>query len=340
MALSVAAILAGLEGLLRLLGFEPEIAVEMRPAYEKFERDADLIWSLKKSWSGRELNDAPVTVGRLGLRGPEPNADADTTVLFLGDSVVYGHFLADAETLPFQLQMELRARSKRDAQVINAGVPGFSTFQELALYRKTGRALEPGLVLLGFCLNDVTERYVSVAEYGGPRFFMRSVDTSRGVGRIGGLWLSSAIRIAFTRTARSLEKRIEVYNVGSLWQRAESTEIREAWDVVFEELDDLIAAVHQDGARLAVVLFPYQIQLKNPRASLPQRALVDFFRSKDVAFVDLLPLMEAEPHPRALFMDPNHLSSVGAKRVSRWIAAFLIDRDLLPEPAASRSPAN
>jgi len=327
------AILATLELLLRLLGVGPEIAAEVRPIYEKFQPDAELIWSLKGSWRGRELNGAPVSTGERGFRGPELRADA-RTLLFLGDSVVFGHYLGDEDTLPAQLQALLETRLGGDLQVVNAGVPGFSTFQEVALYRTRGRPLRPDAVLLGFCLNDVTERYVSVVEYGGPRFFMMNVDTSRSPGPLREVWLSSAIRSVFTRAARAYGKRSEIYDVTSLWQRSDTPEIQEAWGVVLDELEQLIASVRDDGIPLGVVVFPYRMQLNETRSAPPQRLLADFLDRRGVAHLDLLPLMESERDPERFFLDANHLSEAGSRRTAEWIAAFVLESGLLPSDPA------
>jgi lysophospholipase L1-like esterase len=331
-ALGVALAFASLELLLRALGLGPEVAVELRPAYEKFDRDEELIWTLKKSWRGRELNGAPVTTGSLGLRGSEPSPDAEATLLVLGDSVVYGHHLGDAQTLPVRLESELRARTGTGLVVVNGGIPGYSTFQEARLYRRLAPAIEPDLVLLGFCLNDVTERYVTLADYGGPRFFMRNVDTWRDVGALRRLWLSSAVRSAFAISARGLASRLETYNVGSLWRRPDAPEIRAAWQLVFGELDELAAAVQADGARLALVAFPYRLQLRDARAALPQQTLAQFAAARGIELLDLLPLLQAQPDARRLFLDANHLSAAGTLRVAEWIAAFVAERELLAAP--------
>jgi hypothetical protein len=47
-----------------------------------------------------------------------------------------------------------RARARR-CEVINAGVPGYTTWQELEFLRQYGLSMQPDLVVLGFVYNDL-----------------------------------------------------------------------------------------------------------------------------------------------------------------------------------------
>ena len=79
-------------------------------------------------------------------------------VLLLGDSMV------EAKQIPFQmtfgkvLEDGLAAFSKKFRfEVLNSGVGGWSTAIEYLYYKIEGVKLNPDLVILCFCLNDVTE---------------------------------------------------------------------------------------------------------------------------------------------------------------------------------------
>ena len=82
---------------------------------------------------------------------PDPGARA---VAVLGDSLVWGELLGPHETLPAALQGALGA----DHRVLNAGVTGFDTTQEAAWYRRAVRPLQPDVVVLVVCLNDLLIR--------------------------------------------------------------------------------------------------------------------------------------------------------------------------------------
>ncbi|MCC6142224.1 MAG: hypothetical protein IT368_00305, partial [Candidatus Hydrogenedentes bacterium] len=74
-------------------------------------------------------------------------------ILCLGDSTTFGLGVNDDDTWPHQLQMILGAHRK-DVQVLNAGVSGYSSLQGLAALRDTGVLFAPQLVIVTFGYND------------------------------------------------------------------------------------------------------------------------------------------------------------------------------------------
>ncbi len=75
-------------------------------------------------------------------------------VLVLGDSVAMGLHVHEPEgVVTTALQAELRRRGYA-AEVINFGVSGYNTRQEVAMLVDRGLALQPDIVLLQYSLND------------------------------------------------------------------------------------------------------------------------------------------------------------------------------------------
>ena len=325
---------------LRLTGLGPPRAVELAPQYSKFLPDPELIWVLKPNWNGFEFNDVPVHHNSLGLRGPEPappGPDGPLRVLFVGDSVTYGHNLPAAATIPRRLQEHLQARTRRPIEVINAGVPGYSTFQEAIQIRRHGETLAPGLILLGFCLNDVTERYTSLAAFGGPRYFMLDVDTAAGLSWVQRIWLASATRESVVRLVRSAARRGEAYRLRALWEEPDSPEIVEAWRTVLDEIDSAAQEAAGLDVPLAVVIYPpaRQVEMESG-ADDPQRRLAAHLERRAIPYLDLLgPLRRSRYRMQQMFLDVTHFSAKGTEVVSREVADFIVGTGLV----ASRSPA-
>src|SRR6185295_13051929 len=100
-----------------------------------------------------------VVTSSLGFRGREhavPKPPGAFRILGLGDSFTFGRHAPDEVYLEL-LEARLRARGF-PVDVINAGVPGYDTAQELGQLRKAGLGLGPDLVLLGFFVTgDVLE---------------------------------------------------------------------------------------------------------------------------------------------------------------------------------------
>ena len=101
--------------------------------------------------------DVDVTTNEAGMRGPTPPPDA-RRVLVLGDSFTAGMQVADDQVYPRLLEARLNARAGRRVAVLNAGVNGWSTDNELLYWRREGIDWKPELVLLVFdTTNDVFE---------------------------------------------------------------------------------------------------------------------------------------------------------------------------------------
>lgn len=120
--------------------------------------DDRLIYELRPNLDVKFTN-VRVTTNGCGLRGPErPRAKPANTyrIALLGDSFAFGwgvpQDLTFAQVLENKLN-QLTAGSPR-VEVINLGVPGYSTFQEISALKDKGLAFDPDAVLLFFIHND------------------------------------------------------------------------------------------------------------------------------------------------------------------------------------------
>jgi lysophospholipase L1-like esterase len=88
-----------------------------------------------------------------GLRGAElrPKQPNERRILVLGDSFAYGFGVSSQETFAARLEEKLGVR------VINAGVPGFGTAQELAFFERYADEIAPDVVVLQFFGNDYSD---------------------------------------------------------------------------------------------------------------------------------------------------------------------------------------
>ncbi len=108
------------------------------------------------------IDDGLVTVNAAGFRSRTPTALPKPAGRFriavLGDSVTIGMGVADDEAFPARVEALLHQRFPgRDLDVVNLGVPGYDTRQEVGLLRRHVASLQPDLVLVGFYSNDVPD---------------------------------------------------------------------------------------------------------------------------------------------------------------------------------------
>ena len=97
-----------------------------------------------------------IKINSQGFRGPEPSRNPSThRVIVLGDSIAFGHNLPVEDTFSFQLQQRLVAHG-RDVEILNFGVGGYDTLQEVSLLEIRGLKYHPDLVVVAYCLNDIS----------------------------------------------------------------------------------------------------------------------------------------------------------------------------------------
>ena len=122
--------------------------------------DPEIRYVLAPSQQGW-IDDGLITVNSSGFRGPEvvvPKPPGRFRIVVVGDSLTLGWGVADDETYAARLERLLRARFPgRDLDVVNLGVGGYDTRQEVTLLARKAARLDPDLVLVGFYSNDVPD---------------------------------------------------------------------------------------------------------------------------------------------------------------------------------------
>lgn len=125
-------------------------------------RTREVCWQLEPLEDARFTGDAApagqmtrIHVNSLGARGSEPQGGAGRMrVVVLGDAFVLGPGVADDETLPARLGDELGRRGIGN-DVLNIGVPGTSTSQQVAQLEARVADLHPDLVVLVVSPDDL-----------------------------------------------------------------------------------------------------------------------------------------------------------------------------------------
>jgi lysophospholipase L1-like esterase len=99
-----------------------------------------------------------VTHNSEGFRDREftdSKAPSSFRIVCLGDSWTWGNNVNEAQSYPQRLAELLReAFPNRQIEVLNLGVPGYSSYQGLKLLQDRALRLHPDVVLIGFAMND------------------------------------------------------------------------------------------------------------------------------------------------------------------------------------------
>lgn len=129
----------------------PRISAVPRSHY--FEFDPILMWRPMPGY-----RDDKVAISNDGFRGEEliDKRSGRKLVLLLGGSTVFGLGLNGDQTISHFLQQILDARSGRERyQVVNAGVTGYYSTQELVLAQRKLIAYEPAMIIALTGRNDI-----------------------------------------------------------------------------------------------------------------------------------------------------------------------------------------
>jgi lysophospholipase L1-like esterase len=282
----------------------------------------------------------PVRVNRFGLRGPEiapAPAPGVRRVLMLGDSLMFGTGLAEAETLSSAVQARLNADGPPLYEVLNAGVPGYNTGSEVRLFERLGGALTPWAAVLAVSLNDFRD-----APQLSPVGFLtyrpeppRLADHSEFLVllrwaleyRQGKLWHQFMQRAEDASARRDPERVARSSAAVDRWVQKQHLEFYSAPDparlsAIRTALAELRALAAARGIRLLVAIFPegFQVGVSNPDLT-PQRVWQDACRATGVTCVDLHAAFAAEGGD--LFQDTQHPNARGHVVASAIIAEAL-----------------
>lgn len=151
--LGVAAIAGLSAGEIGLRLFRPQ---PLESAYMWPDRTLRHVPGLDHVYSRQEFSNR-VVYNSDGLRGreiPASRRPGGIRVLFIGDSFVEGKQVGEEEVLTAAFE-RLAGAAGIPVEVINAGVGGTGTAEELILWERFGRTLKPDVVVLGFYANDV-----------------------------------------------------------------------------------------------------------------------------------------------------------------------------------------
>jgi hypothetical protein len=296
-----------------------------------FMRDQELGWRLRPGASDLWLG-ADVVVNAHGMRGEAPREDAEQSVLFLGDSVVFGAFIEhDSETVPAQTNASLAAKG-RDVQCLNAGVGGWSPWQERLWYEREGALLGAEVVLVHLVLNDATEPLVLERHGGGEEGFQ--LDRTRASGWLHGTNWATALR-RWRRSAQGEGERLaaaraEALGVYELLRAPSLPASRRAWELHLTEVGALVDSIRAQGATPVVVSHPYTVQFEAPGLWWPQDAVDTWCSLKGISHLDVgRAVAAARPEPIGAYHDAVHPNRDGAALLGEVIATFLLGEGLV-----------
>jgi lysophospholipase L1-like esterase len=251
----------------------------------------------------------PAWEGPTGRRGFQNGAEYGdlgrdaTDVVFLGDSIIQSRLLQSA------LNQFLTGTSDR---TWNAGIAGYNTLQE-AYYLEQRIALDPDVLILGFCLNDFLPSMSVAREQMMQNLF-------EPIGVVSPFWFQTSALY------RLVKLRTIAFGSGDLW--SPETVQRNRW-LVAEGLARMRRYAGDHDATLLVVVYPY-LSAEDDYLKTAHETVLAILQDLDIAFVD----MKAVYRDRGAALDrlrktPDDFVHPNAE--GHMIAAIEIARRLAPQ---------
>ena len=271
-----------------------------------------------------------------GLRGPEVERHKPpgvVRILCLGGSTTYGSGLTADEAYPARLAALLAPLSAPGAdggsgrryEVLNCGVPGYSTAESLIDLELRLLEFEPDALVIYHGINDA--RLVQARGFEPDYSHMRVVWREPQVSPLSQwLWTHS---YAYAWLARAggfgpstvrLEDLIYVDDWADLYVPADggAAEInRDGVDVFIRNIDSMVALARARGVEVLLTTFPMrggaaarvEGQDFAPTVAVMNRQLVEYARTQGVPLCDFAAALDSR---RELFQDQAHLTAEGA----------------------------
>ena len=257
-------------------------------------------------------------------------------IICLGDSVPWDRGGFVDRTRKF-------LEGKGPFEVINASVPGYTSYQEVLFYRKYLQDTTPDLVLWTYCLND-NHRFLHRFDENARMLWTREAERSL---EVDSLWDAIVSRsYLLTRLRLGIRHKME--------QRKAASKARFSWESTVDfniawkdspwldyenYLADLKGLLDAHDGKMAVIVFPLESQIRYGRRAVdqeyvlkPQRKLLSLCRKHGVPCLDLYPAFAAE-YTRGvrLFRDGTHLNEAGHRFAAEQILRFMSENHLLSD---------
>lgn len=197
------------------------------------------------------------TTNASGFRGPDfTDLDTAFVILVLGDSYAFGYGVDYADAFPALLEVRLRSEYPgANVRVIDLGIPGYDTSQELAVLTEWAPLLHPQMVLLQYHLNDI-QRHPEVRGAGQGVTSPGAEPTLDQVRRHLHLFRFLLPRLA--GVARALGLPIRTTATAELGDYVGDSP---AWQANQRVLQQLFASAHSTGVPVGVLIVPYVVEL-------------------------------------------------------------------------------
>ncbi|UCF32528.1 MAG: hypothetical protein JSV78_09345 [Phycisphaerales bacterium] len=269
---------------------------------EILEPDPELFWKVKANLDGLQLAGEIAGSGPLhfslstddrGFRRMPDVPDAHHTVLFLGDSCLFGVGVDDEQTIPALVQ-----RRMKDLRCINAAVPGYSSYQGRRLMERMRLPSPPDVVVINFGFND-----------GAPWDHLSDLEH---MALLRAEQSSILNRLKFPQLLRGLV----VQKDASSPEQDRPPRPRLSDEEFDDQINLIIRLCERVGAKPVLVVWPVRLQMSEAIDQSKHVALKLIAARQRIPLVDAVSLFQAHGGVD-LFADRIHANAAGCELMAR-----------------------
>lgn len=290
-----------------------------------------LLWELAPG--ERDGPGGAVSINAAGFRDRERSGKTGQRVLALGDSSVYGFGVGDQDVFTAKLEAGL---SGADVEVINGGVPGYSSTQALNVLWGRGLALDPDLLLVMTLWSDNNfDTFVDADQIATYAAWQRS-----GVASAEAVLEHSAVY----RLLEFWLRKNESSRVGwmELKRQAPSGNRRVPIGDYARNLTEFCTTMAARDGGVAFVILPNRHDLQGGHSDPPwvpyRQVMRAVAESCGAPLIDL-PAAFARDGRHFLFLDEMHPSQAGHALMADTIANTLRELGWPAKPIRARDPS-
>jgi lysophospholipase L1-like esterase len=334
-----------------------------------YRYDPELRYVLSPNQKGW-IDDGLIKVNALGFRGREvsvPKPAGRFRIMVIGDSLTLGWGVGDDETYSAQVERLLPEFQGHDVDVVNGGIGGYNTRQEVAMLKRYVSRLEPDLVLVGFYSNDVPDALEDSpsSPSGGTRIAASHPAPGQVLHMTHGApnsWWDHQLRKsravftlgrALKRFSGNGESTTSTFSMElDLLEGRESPSLDRAWVTIERQFAELRDLARSAGFSVGIVVLPCREQVTGQYANARyQNRIRSIAQRLGFAVIDPLPPLSQSPMRKdRLFIpyDRNHPSAAGHHIIAQTIVQYLQEHEIRGTghkddsqggfPVASRTP--
>jgi hypothetical protein len=234
-----------------------------------------------------------IRINTRGFRGqdvPDRPPAGVVRVAVVGDSETFGAALPEESTLPGCLASALNAARPGGYEVLNLGVPGYNTLQELRVVDAKLPRLHPDVVVLYYVLNDPELTPRAVLLHGGP---LRSSHL--------GLFASFLSKVRFPADVQTLRSQMDIVDYYHYLHQSDH------FDTTRRLILEMAALLEQRGVRFLLVIAPEVYGIPG---------------FKRYPYRDVHARLAALASPNLTVVDPlDRLAAAGKRPRQYWVSA-------------------